>query len=263
MAGEVATGTARRAAALSLGLYLLWVAATYLLEGRLELLQRPDPLGRARYAVVANVVIGTVLAGWLLRHLIGCGLVSRQQVGFRSGRRTAAALLLAAGLGLAIFLAQGPPRREPLVLFNVFAQVLPTSIAEILVCWAVLGVVGEALTRAGGRAVSLAVGAVTAAVLFGVYHFAHSAPFNQPPVVVFLTLIGLLTSLVFFFGRDLYAAVVVHNVLALIGLVNSAPLEAFRQPLYPLYLLALLALAALVGVHLSLARAARPAELPG
>ena len=69
------TVTARRVVLLAAGLYLLRVAATYLLEGRVELLQRPDPLGRALYAVVANIVIGTALAGWVLRALTAEGVV--------------------------------------------------------------------------------------------------------------------------------------------------------------------------------------------
>ena len=35
-------------------------------------------------------------------------------------------------------------------------------------------------------------------VFFGAYHFARSSRFNTVPVVVFLTVIGLVTSLFFF-----------------------------------------------------------------
>ena len=39
--------------------YLLWVAATYLLEGRLLTFQRPEaPLSRLAHAVVTNILVG-------------------------------------------------------------------------------------------------------------------------------------------------------------------------------------------------------------
>ncbi len=74
--------------------------------------------------------------------------------------------------------------------------------------------------------------------------------------VVFLTLIGIGTSLVYFLGRDVYATIVVHNVLAMVGIIGSAELDALRQPLYPLYGLAALAVAVLVATHVVIARRA-------
>lgn len=53
--------------AIPIAVYLVWILATYLLEGRISLLQKPDPLGRLIYAIVANIAIGTVAAIWLLK----------------------------------------------------------------------------------------------------------------------------------------------------------------------------------------------------
>ena len=58
-----------------IAIYLIWVLATYLLEGRINLLQKPDPLGRLTYAVVANIAIGTVIAIWLLKPSISSGFL--------------------------------------------------------------------------------------------------------------------------------------------------------------------------------------------
>jgi hypothetical protein len=46
----------------SLYVYVVWSVVTYLLEGRIHLLQRVDVIDRFEYAIVANMVIGTVLA---------------------------------------------------------------------------------------------------------------------------------------------------------------------------------------------------------
>ncbi len=49
----------RMALTLALGLYLLWVLMTYLLEGRILTFQRPEDIGaRLLYALVANMLIG-------------------------------------------------------------------------------------------------------------------------------------------------------------------------------------------------------------
>ena len=53
---------------ISLCIYVVWTAATYLLEGRINLLQRIDVFGRFEYAIVANMIIGIVAAIWLISH---------------------------------------------------------------------------------------------------------------------------------------------------------------------------------------------------
>jgi hypothetical protein len=79
----------------------------------------------------------------------------------------------------------------------------------------------------GARAVSLIGAALVASVLFGVYHFAHSAPFNTLGMVVLLTAVGLVTSAFFFLVRDVYATILFHNFLGLFGVVQA--LEASGQ----------------------------------
>jgi membrane protease YdiL (CAAX protease family) len=245
----------RRIGPLVVGLYLIWLGATYLLEGREQLLQRPDPAKRAIYTVAANIVVGTLLAGWVVRWLIVRGKITLGQAGFRSLGRTLVAIVVATTVGFGIFVLQGPRSLEPLVVANVFAQVLPTTIAEIMVCWAVVGASTEGLVRRRGGLLAAITGALVASVLFGVYHFGNSAPFNQVAVVLFLTLISIQTDLVYFLGRDIYAAAIVHNYLGMTGIINSAPLEVFRQPIYPLYALAALAVLALIAIHIALVRA--------
>jgi membrane protease YdiL (CAAX protease family) len=61
----------------------------------------------------------------------------------------------------------------------------------------------EALMRRGGRAMSTVLAAVLASILFGVYHFAHSAPFNTVHMVLLLSAVGLVTSAFFFISRDI------------------------------------------------------------
>jgi hypothetical protein len=235
-------------------LFLAWTLATYSLEGRIGLTRHPTVLGRVLYVVIANVLIGVFAAGWVLRSALRAGEVSSEQLGFRSLPRTLIAVALALVAALGAFALLNPPSLEPIILMNLFAQVLPVSTAEVVVCWALIGVGVEALMRARGRALALVLGIVAADVLFGLYHFAHSAPFNQLGTVLFLMLPGVVTSLVYFLGRDIYAAIAIQNFAGMIGVGRNIDLMFFREPRYPLLLLALLSVAALIGAHVWMRR---------
>lgn len=52
---------------LSIFVYLIWLLATYMLEGRVSLLERVDPIGRMEYAVITNIFIGTVFGFTMLK----------------------------------------------------------------------------------------------------------------------------------------------------------------------------------------------------
>ena len=101
----------------------------------------------------------------------------------------------------------------------------------MVVCWALIGAVTEAFLSARGRAVALVGSAVAASVLFGLYHYAHSAPFNTLPMVALLTAVGLVTSAFFLVSRDIYATAVFHNFLGVFGVVRRGrPFVAASVP---------------------------------
>ena len=235
---------------LSVVLYLAWCLATWFFEGRVNLLQQPTPIGRAVYVIIANILVGIFGVAWLVRSALAHDFAGLDQFGFRSLRRSLVAVVLALLGGFALFVALQPPSLEPLVVWNGFAQVLPGSVAEILVCWVAVGALTEAVTKGRGRVVSIVLAVLAADILFGVYHFAHSAPFNQWGIVVFLMGVGLITSLVYFLTRDVYATIILHNFLGMKGVMGSIDLAILRQPLVPLYLLVVLSIVALVVVHL-------------
>src|SRR5215204_2478275 len=166
----------RMALSLTISLYLLWVLATYLLEGRIHTLLRPEALGaRLSYALVANILIGIGGSALVIRFLSRAGTVSTEQAGFRGLEHATIAVVIGVVLGFAFFALQGAPSWNPIVLINAYAQVLVGSIAEVLVCWAVIGSLSQSVLQEGrGRWVSLIFAAVIASVFFGVYHLAHS-----------------------------------------------------------------------------------------
>jgi hypothetical protein len=251
---RAAAPSTRRALTLAIGLYLLWVLATYLLEGRIHTLLRPEAMGaRLSYALIANVLIGICGSTLVIRLLSRDGTVSAEQAGFRKFAHAAIAVAIGVVVGFAFYALQGAPTWNPVVLINAYSQVLVGSIAEVLVCWAVIGSVSQALLEDRGRWVSVIIAAVIASIFFGVYHFAHSPPFDTVPVVVFLSVIGLVTSLFFFVSRDVYGTIAFHNFLGILGVIRaldaSGNLSAFERPIVPLLVMAAISSALLIVAH--------------
>jgi len=248
-----------KASAAVLALFAVWTFATWFLEGRIETLLRPEAVAdRVAYALVANLLIGIVLALAVLGLLIRSGCLTRNAAGFGGSTPSAVRLTTAVVLGLALFALQGPPSLDPVVLLNAFCQVLVVSVAEVIVCWAVVGAMVEAVLKPHGRAVSIIGAAVVASAAFGIYHFAHSAPFNSIAMVALLSIVGLVTSGIFFATRDVYATILFHNFLGLFGvvqaLVGSDQLSAYAAVQLPLLVMAAASLVVLALSDLILIR---------
>jgi membrane protease YdiL (CAAX protease family) len=122
----------------------------------------------------------------VIRFLSNWGAISPRQAGFRGIGHAVVAVVIGGTLGFVLYVLQGAPTLNPVVIINAFAQVLVGSIAEVLVCWAVVGSLARAILRDGrGRWVSVILAALIASVLFGVFHFAHSPPFNTVALAAF------------------------------------------------------------------------------
>lgn len=202
--------------------YLAWTLATWILEGRIETLLRPEAAGaRAIYAVIANILLGIVAGVTLLRYAVKRGILTRRDAGFGSGVPSVLGLASAIVLGISLYAVQGAPSWSPIILLNAFLQVFVVSAAEVIVCWAVVGSVVKTLFNFENRGLSVIAGALAASVLFGAYHFAHSPPFNTVPMVGLLTIVGLATNAFFFVSRDVYATIVFHNFLGVFGVVRA------------------------------------------
>jgi hypothetical protein len=212
----------------AVALYATWTTSTWFFEGRVQTLLRPDSaVDRVIYAVVANLLVGLVAGMLLLGSLIRRKVLTGFDAGVGLRTPSAVGFAIALVFGFTNYAVEGAPTWHPIVLINVFAQVLVVSAAEVLVCWAIAGAAIESCLRPAGRPVAMICAGFVSSILFGLYHFAHSAPFNTPSMVVLLTLVGLSTSLFFFLTRDVYATIVFHNFLGMLGVVQA--LEASGQ----------------------------------
>lgn len=206
----------------ALALFLVWTVATYLFEGLPRTLLRPEATGlRVAYALVVNVGIGVIGSLWILRRAVTAAAMSAYRTGFAGGRRARIGVLAGVLLGATVFVAQRPPTADPTVLVNGFSQVLVVSIAETLVCWAVVGASLESRLRRRNLPLPRMWAAITASALFGLYHLAHSPPFNTVRMVLLLTVVGLFTSAFFFTVRSVYGTIVLHNFLGLFGVLDA------------------------------------------
>ncbi|WP_087001242.1 CPBP family glutamic-type intramembrane protease [Rhizobium sullae] len=256
----------RNATSLALALYVTWTAATWFLEGRIETLLRPGAVvDRLVYVVIANLAIGIVGALLVLRFTISSGGANQEHTGF--GRRLPSIPWIVTGiaLGFALYFIQGAASKNPMVILNAYAQVFAVSVAEVLVCWVLVGGVLKG-AFGGSRWASAAGAAVVASLTFGIYHIAHSPPFDTVGMVVILTVVGLLTSAFFFASRDVYATIAFHNFLGVYGVVQALAaadkLGGFAAPQVPLLATAIVSFLILVAADvLIVRRPQRPQDL--
>ena len=249
--------TRTQAIVTALGLFGVWMLATYLLEARVGTFIRPDTTNRFVYTVVANILVGTIGSALVIREIVRrAELPGLTTYGIARPSRILALVPLAAVLGGLFLVGQNLPTSEPVILANAFAQVLVVSIAEVVVCWALFGAV---LRNALGPGFGSAAGAIVfAALAFGLYHFAHSPPFNTPAMVLFLSVVGVTTGIFFLLGGDLYSTIVLHNAFAVRGvaqtLVESGNLDWYARPQLALIATATAAVVVLVIVDVMLIR---------
>ena len=104
----------RMALTVALGLHVVWVLVTYLLEGRIQAFLRPEAMGaRLFYALVANILIGIGGLALVIRFLLRAGTISTEQAGFRGFGHAAFAIIVGVVLGLAFYALQGGSVLEP------------------------------------------------------------------------------------------------------------------------------------------------------
>jgi hypothetical protein len=249
--------TRTQAIAAAFGLFAVWTLATYVLEARVGTFLRPDAMTRFVYTVVANVLIGTMGAALVIRAVVlRAELPPVTPYGIARPSRIVVLVAVAAVLAGLFFVGQELPTSDVVIVANASAQVLVVSVAEVLVCWALFAAVVRNALGSGGVSATIAV--VCAALAFGVYHFAHSAPFNTPGMVVLLSAIGVATGIFFFIGRDMYSTIVLHNAFAVRGVIqalgDSGNLDRYASPQVPLIATAIIAVVVLVVADVVLIR---------
>jgi len=233
----------------SFGLFLVWTLATYLLEGRVLTLHRPEAIvGRFVYTLVSNILIGIVGSIILIRFLLNYTDVSNPSLfGLIGSTRLIIGIGIGLALGLAFFFTQSFPSRNPILIINAYCQVLVVSVAEVIVCWVL---VGGSIASMGKNPIFIILAVALSSFLFGLYHFGHSPPFNTIKMVIILTIVGFVTGIFYFSTRSIYGTIIFHNFMGIKGvteaLANRGRIESFKELQIPIIVTAIIAVAVLV-----------------
>ncbi len=234
--------------------FLTWMLATYLLEGYPHTFLNPDAtINRIVYIIFANFLIGLVFAILAIKYMVAENQIGISKAGFRSFKHSAIAVTAGFILGISIYFLQDPPTTHPVIILNAYFQVLSVSIAEIIVCWALAGTAFEAGFRKAGIRVAVIPALIVSSILFGLYHYAHSPPFNRIGLVLFLIFIGIFTGIFFFISRDIYGTIIFHNFFGIKGVImalrDTDKLSGYQQ-LHPAVLVtAMAAITLLISLH--------------
>ncbi len=90
--------------AAAFGLFFVWCAATWLLEGRIETLLRPDAIAdRIIYAILGNLVLGVIAAFCVIRWQQYAGGVQLEESGFGAPGRSVLWIPAGAALGFGLY----------------------------------------------------------------------------------------------------------------------------------------------------------------
>ncbi len=186
--------------------YLVWVLETFLFEGNEHLFLQPDPTGLLLYTFVSCILVGLVVPVILIRRAFMSGAVNMFQFGFRSLHRT---ILTAALTGLVVCAAvslQNPFGTDRSAFAAAFLLLLPTGIASVMICWVLVGTHVQALVRDGGALVSISVGVVITAILFGLTSPVQFPGAGSQDGLFWYISAGIIMAIFFFSVRDVWAA---------------------------------------------------------
>src|SRR5271157_3398 len=231
---------------------LIWLLENYLLAGNTRLFQQASVPGLVLYTVLAGILVGIIVPIVRIRAAFLSGAVNMFQIGFRSARRTVAAVSLTALAGYAFVIIKGMPGIEGLDRLEcatLFMLLLPTAIATVIICWVLVGTHIQAYFRSEGVVVSVITGIVITALIFAL---SLSILFAGPDFRELFTgffVAGCIAAFFFFAVRDVYATIIVVTS-CLVVLLNARIDPAYLGPISPAVILCgIVVMVVLVSVH--------------
>jgi hypothetical protein len=189
--------------------YTAWMLETFLLEGSTNLFVRFDPAGLFLYTIIACIITGMILPLLCIRKAFITGAVNMFQIGFRSFRRTILACVLTCIFGYGAVIIFSPFGTDRLMFAKAFLLLLPGAIASVMICFVLIGTHIQAFVRSGGALLSLSLGIMVTAMLFGMTIFAYFPAVMVKDTVFVLVGVGIIAGLFFFAVRDAYATTIV------------------------------------------------------
>lgn len=244
---------------------IIWLLENYLLTGNSHIFRQASLPALVLYTILSGIVVGILVPIVRIRAAFLSGVVNMFQIGFRSLRRTVAAVSLTAlagyaGVVLMSLAGQGFDRWTGAALF-IF--LLPTAIAAVMICWVLVGTHVQAYVRSGGVVISVFTGVLLTAVIFAIAMTALLATADFREQFAGFFALGCVAALFFFAVRDIWAMVIV--VTAGLAILQNAYIDpAYLAPFSPVVALCgILAFGMLAGVHRYFSRHYTTVILPG
>lgn len=244
---------------------IIWLLENYLLAGNSRLFGQESLPGLMLYTILSGIVVGILVPIIRIRAAFLSGAVNMFQIGFRSLRRTVAAVSLTAlagyaGVVLMSLSGQGFDRWTGTALFLFL---LPTAIAAVMICWMLVGTHIQACVRNGGVVISVFTGVLLTAVIFAIAMTALFAAADFQGQFAGFFALGCVSALFFFAVRDIWATIIVVTT-GLVILQNSHIASAYIVPFNPVVALCgILTVGILAGIHVYFSRHYTTVMLPG
>jgi hypothetical protein len=243
--------------------YMAWMLETFLLAGGTNLFVRFDPAGIFLYTFIACIITGMVIPLLCVRKAFIAGAVNMFQIGFRPLRRTLIAGVLTCTIGSVAVILFNPFGTDRFMFINAFLLLLPGTIASVMICWVLIGTHIQAFVRSGGAIISLSVGILVTAFLFGMTTFAYFPAALQQDALFLSVGIGIIAGLFFFAVRDVYATSIVVGECSVFALADRISPVYLPNAVPSVWISAGLATCALIGIHWYLSRNFTTIRIPG
>jgi hypothetical protein len=227
---------------------------TFLLEGSTNLFVRFDPAGLFLYTIIACIITGMLLPLLCIRKAFITGAVNMFQIGFRSTRRTFLAGILTCIIGYGAVVIFSPFGTDRFMFANAFLLLLPGAIASVMICFVLIGTHIQAFVRSGGALLSLSLGILVTAMLFGITFFAYFPALLVKETVFVVVGVGIIAGLFFFAIRDVYVTTIVVGGCSVFIYADRINPQYLHNAVPGVWISAGLAACSLIGIHLYLSR---------
>jgi len=243
-------------------IYSAWLLETFLLAGNMHIFERFNPPGIFLYTFIACIITGIVAPLLCIRNTFVSGAVNMFQIGFRSFRRTVITCLLTFSIGYGAVIFFNPFGNDRFAFLNAFILFLPSAIASVMICWVLMGTHVQAFIRSGGAIISISVGIVVTAVLYGMTTFAYFPTVLQQDVLFSSVIVGIIAAFFFFAVREVYATVLLVAVCSVFTMADRINPFYVQTAIPYVWISSVLAVGTLMGIHGYLSRNYMTLKIP-
>jgi hypothetical protein len=243
---------------------IIWLLENYLLTVTPHLFSNVNYPDLVIFTALSCILVGILVPILRLQAAFLSGAINMFQIGFRSARRTVAAVGLTAFAVYTFLVLTGVTGGiDSSGEAMLFTLLLPTAVAAVMICWVLIGTHIQAYVRWGGSMISIFTGTLVTALIFALSMVILFVSQDFREMFIWFFIAGLVSALFFFAVRDVYATVIVVTSCLMILLNTRINQEYFNTFSPVVVLCGILVVGVLVGVHWHFSRHYRTIVLSG